>query len=61
MQWGLDGQPAPGDNDGKKGDHGSDGMVTAEPSISEREIGKLHARIGQRVVERDVLAASHSF
>lgn len=61
MQLGLDGQPAPSENGGAKVDHGSGAMVTAEPSISEREIEKLHVRIGQRVVERDILAASQSF
>lgn len=31
---------------------------TAEPTISSREIEKLHAKIGQLVVERDFLSAA---
>lgn len=30
-----------------------DGKVIAEPSISDRELEKLHAKIGQLVVERE--------
>ncbi len=37
-----------------------DGKVTSEPLISEREVEKLHAKIGQLVVERDFLASASS-
>ena len=37
-----------------------DGKNAAEPAISAGEIGKLHARIGQLVVERDFLSAASS-
>jgi len=32
------------------------GKISAEPQISEKEVEKLHAKIGQLVVERDFLA-----
>jgi len=35
-----------------------DGKVIAEPSISDRELEKLDAKIGQLVVERDFLASA---
>ena len=35
-----------------------DGKAIAEPSISDRELEKLHAKIGQLVVERDFLASA---
>lgn len=34
---------------------------TSEPTISPGEIEKLHAKIGQLVVERDFLSAASSF
>ncbi len=37
-----------------------DGKVTAAPSFSDRELEKLHAKIGQLVVERDFLASASS-
>ena len=37
-----------------------DGASSAEPTISEREVEKLHAKIGQLVVERDFLADASS-
>lgn len=36
------------------------GSSSAEPTISEREVEKLHAKIGQLVVERDFLADASS-
>jgi transposase len=37
-----------------------DGKDTAEPTISAGEVEKLHAKIGQLVVERDFLSAASS-
>ena len=37
-----------------------DGKNAAEPAISAGEIETLHAKIGQRVVERDFLSAASS-
>jgi len=37
-----------------------DGKMTAAPPISEQEVEKLHAKIGQLVVERDFLANASS-
>lgn len=37
-----------------------DGKNAAEPAISDQEVEKLHARIGQLVVERDFLSAASS-
>lgn len=37
-----------------------DGKMAAQPLISEREVEKLHAKIGQLVVERDFLADASS-
>lgn len=37
-----------------------DGKMPAEPLISEKEVEKLHAKIGQLVVERDFLADASS-
>jgi transposase len=37
-----------------------DGKMTAAPSVSDRELEKLHAKIGQLVVERDFLASASS-
>ena len=34
------------------------GKNAAEPPISDQEVEKLHARIGQLVVERDLLSAA---
>ena len=36
------------------------GKLSAEPPISEKEVEKLHAKIGQLVVERDFLADASS-
>ena len=36
------------------------GKTDAEPPISEKEVEKLHAKIGQLVVERDFLAQASS-
>lgn len=36
------------------------GKISAEPLISEKEVEKLHAKIGQLVVERDFLADASS-
>ena len=36
------------------------GRNATEPSIRDQEIGKLHAKIGQLVVERDFLSAASS-
>ena len=36
------------------------GKMGAEPPISEKEVEKLHARIGQLVVERDFLSEASS-
>jgi transposase len=33
-----------------------DGKMPAEPPVSEKKVEKLHAKIGQLVVERDFLA-----
>lgn len=35
-----------------------DGKNAAEPTISDQEVEKLHAKIGQLVVERDFLSAA---
>lgn len=37
-----------------------DGKSAAEPTISAGEVEKLHAKIGQLVVERDFLSAASS-
>ncbi len=37
-----------------------DGKMTSAPSVSDRELEKLHAKIGQLVVERDFLASASS-
>ena len=37
-----------------------DGKNAAEPAISDQEVEKLHAKIGQLVVERDFLSAASS-
>ncbi len=37
-----------------------DGKSAAEPAISRQEVEKLHAKIGQLVVERDFLSAASS-
>ena len=37
-----------------------DGKSAAEPAISAGEVEKLHAKIGQLVVERDFLSAASS-
>ena len=37
-----------------------DGKSAAEPAISDQEVEKLHAKIGQLVVERDFLSAASS-
>ena len=37
------------------------GQATAEPTISAAEVEKLHAKIGQLVVERDFLSEASSF
>jgi len=36
------------------------GATSAEPQVSERDIEKLHAKIGQLVVERDFLSEASS-
>lgn len=36
------------------------GASSAEPAISERDVERLHAKIGQLVVERDFLADASS-
>lgn len=36
------------------------GASSAEPQISERDVEKLHAKIGQLVVERDFLSEASS-
>jgi len=36
------------------------GKSAAEPAISDQEVEKLHAKIGQLVVERDFLSAASS-
>lgn len=36
------------------------GASSAEPTISERDVEKLHAKIGQLVVERDFLSEASS-
>jgi transposase len=36
------------------------GQPSAEPQISEKDVEKLHAKIGQLVVERDFLADASS-
>ena len=36
------------------------GQATAEPMISAAEVEKLHAKIGQLVVERDFLSEASS-
>lgn len=36
------------------------GKTAAEPPISEKEVEKLHAKIGQLVVERDFLSEASS-
>jgi len=37
-----------------------DGKMPAEPPISEKEVEKLHAKIGKLVVERGFLASASS-
>lgn len=37
-----------------------DGKNAAEPANSDQEVEKLHAKIGQLVVERDLLSAASS-
>lgn len=37
-----------------------EGKMTAPPPISEQEVEKLHAKIGQLIVERDFLADASS-
>jgi transposase len=37
-----------------------DGKSSAEPVICDQEVEKLHAKIGQLVVERDFLSAASS-
>lgn len=36
------------------------GCASAEPAISEKDVEKLHAKIGQLVVERDFLSEASS-
>lgn len=36
------------------------GASPGEPQISEKEVEKLHAKIGQLVIERDFLSAASS-
>ena len=37
-----------------------DGTSSAEPQVSERDVERLHAKIGQLVVERDFLSEASS-